>query len=59
MFYFVDRVNFKCILSNVMEFDKYIINYELKFDSSNSYFVYQFIKGKEFVVNVIVVDGNL
>lgn len=40
MFYFVDRVNFICILSNVMEFDKYIINYELKFDSSNSYFVY-------------------
>lgn len=57
MLYFEDRLNFICILSSVKEFDKYIVCYERKVNSNNFYLIYQFIKGKEFVVNVIVVNG--
>lgn len=57
--YSVDRVNFTRIPSNAEEFEKYIACYESKLNSNNPYLVHQFIKGKEFAANAIVVDGHL
>lgn len=55
---FVDWLNFICIFSDMKEFEKYIVLYEVMFKKDNFYMIYKFIKGKEFVVNVVVVEGN-
>lgn len=57
--YSEDRLNFTCIPSSAKEFDKYIACYERKVNSNNPYLIHQFIKGKEFAANAIVVDGCL
>ena len=57
--YSADRENFTRIPSNAEEFEKYIACYETKLNSNNPYLVHQFIKGKEFAANAIVVDGHL
>lgn len=57
--YSVDRVNFTRIPSNAEEFEKYIACYERKLNSNNPYLIHQFIKGKEFAANTIVVNGHL
>ena len=57
--YSVDRLNFTRIPSNAAEFEKFIASYESKLNSDNPYLVNQFIKGKEFAANAIVIRGNL
>ena len=57
--YSIDRLNFTRIPSNTAEFEKYIASYESKLNSDNPYLVHQFIKGKEFAANAIVIRGNL
>ena len=57
--YSEDRLNFTYIPSNAKDFDKYIACYERKVNSGNPYLIHQFIKGKEFAANAIVVNGHL
>lgn len=57
--YSVDRLNFTRIPSKTEEFEKYIASYASKLNSDNPYLVHQFIKGKEFAANAIVVNGHL
>ncbi|XP_068753434.1 uncharacterized protein [Montipora capricornis] len=57
--YSVHRLNFTPIPRDPKEFDTYIAPYEAMFEKKNPYLIHQFIKGKEFAANAIVVNGNL
>lgn len=57
--YSLDRLNFTRIPSCAEEFEKFIVHYEAMFKKNQPYLVHQFIEGKEFAANAIVVNGNL